>query len=106
MRHRVCIRKIPVCFGSPYIILYTFYCLQEQRAWSRGANSDTSIRLYKKENPTNSLISGGGRGGSERGRGRGRGFFDRHRGPPDDEDAIGRREEGGRPFGRGNYSYS
>ena len=52
------------------------------------------------------MISGGGRGGSERGRGRGRGFFDRHRGPPDDEDAIGRREEGGRPFGRGNYSYS
>ena len=76
----------------------------EQRAWQKGANSDTSLRLYKKELPPGSLGAGGpgiGRGGGgERGRGRGRGFFDRHRAPGDEEDP-GRREEGGRGFGRG-----
>ena len=81
---------------------------EEQRAWSSGANSATSMRLYKKEiipsggSMTDRGGPGVGRGGhGERGRGRGRGFFDRHRGPPDDEDGVGRREEGGRPFGRG-----
>ena len=64
------------------------------------------MRLYKKEIPSGSMTSGPGigRGGHpERGgRGRGRGFFDRHRGPPDDDDGIGRREDGGgRGFGRG-----
>ena len=78
---------------------------EEQRAWQKGANSDTSLRLYKKELPPGGLGAGGpgiGRGGGgERGRGRGRGFFDRHRAPGDEEDP-GRREEGGRGFGRGN----
>lgn len=77
---------------------------EEQRAWQKGANSDTSLRLYKKELPPGGLGASGpgiGRGGGgERGRGRGRGFFDRHRAPGDEEDP-GRREEGGRGFGRG-----
>ena len=79
---------------------------EEQRAWQKGANSDTSLRLYKKELPPGSLGGGGpgvGRGaGGERGRGRGRGFFDRHRSQVDEEDP-GRREDGGRAFGRGIY---
>jgi hypothetical protein len=79
----------------------------EQRAWQRGANSDTSLRLYKKEIPSANLPGAGvpslgHGGGGERGRGRGRGFFDRNRGPPDDDESIGRRDDGGRPFGRGN----
>ena len=83
----------------------------EQRAWQRGANSDTSLRLYKKDIPSASMGPGGlgggpggvGRGGPvERGRGRGRGFFDRHRAPPEDDEGIGRRDDG-RPFGRGEF---
>jgi len=77
---------------------------EEQRCWQKGANSDTSLRLYKKEIPPGGALSGLGRGGvaGERGRGRGRGFFDRHRSQVDDEDGVGRREEGGgRGFGRG-----
>jgi len=77
---------------------------EEQRCWQKGANSDTSLRLYKKEIPPGGALSGLGRGGAagERGRGRGRGFFDRHRSQVDDEDGVGRREEGGgRGFGRG-----
>ena len=82
---------------------------EEQRAWQKGANSDTSLRLYKKEMPNMAGGPGMGRGGGgERGRGRGRGFFDRHRAPMDDEDGVGgRREEsgGGRGFGRGKNSF-
>ena len=78
---------------------------EEQRTWSRGANSDTSLRLYRKENPNAGMGPGGGpglgRGSGERGRGRGRGFFERHRGPPEDDEGIGRRDDGSRPFGRG-----
>ena len=81
---------------------------EEQRAWQKGANSDTSLRLYKKELPGGSLHGGNhglGRGaGGERGRGRGRGFFDRNRAPVDDEDPGRRGEDGGRAFGRGNES--
>ena len=74
----------------------------EQRTWQKGANSDTSLRLYKKEIPQSGLSGPGlGRGSGERGRGRGRGFFDRHRAPIDDEEGLGRREDG-RTFGRGN----
>lgn len=80
---------------------------EEQRAWQKGANSDTSLRLYKKEVP--SMGPGIGRGGGvgERGRGRGRGgFFERHRPPMDDDDGMGRRgEESVRGFGRGKYFY-
>lgn len=74
----------------------------EQRTWQKGANSDTSLRLYKKEIPPGGLAGGSGlgRGGGERGRGRGRGFFDRHRAPIDDDEGLGRREDG-RAFGRG-----
>ena len=82
---------------------------EEQRVWQKGANSETSLRLYKKEIPPGGLSGPGiGRGaaggGGERGRGRGRGFFDRHRSQIDDEDGVGRREEGGgRGFGRGEF---
>ena len=59
--------------------------------------------IFIQEIPPGGVISGLGRGGGpagERGRGRGRGFFDRHRSQVDDEDGVGRREEGGgRGFG-------
>ena len=59
--------------------------------------------IFTQEIPPGGVISGLGRGGGaagERGRGRGRGFFDRHRSQVDDEDGVGRREEGGgRGFG-------
>ena len=60
--------------------------------------------FFTQEIPPGGALSGLGRGGvaGERGRGRGRGFFDRHRSQVDDEDGVGRREEGGgRGFGRG-----
>lgn len=92
---------------------------EEQRTWQKGANSDTSLRLYKKtelaaggggpggnlggHGPTGIGRGGGGPGG-DRGRGRGRGFFDRNRASHmDDEDGLGRREDGGRGFGRGMF---
>ena len=60
--------------------------------------------IFTQEIPPGGALSGLGRGGAagERGQGRGRGFFDRHRSQVDDEDGVGRREEGGgRGFGRG-----
>jgi len=84
----------------------------ELRAWQRGANSDTSMRLYAKDDTL-----GGGRGGpgAMRGRGMGRGaagpvgrggrggFHDRHRSGGDDEDVGG---GGGRGRGRIPYDRS
>lgn len=101
----------------------------EQRAWSRGANSDTSLRLYSKQKDMSRVIEDGmaGRGrmdagpslrGDHRGglpeRGRGRGvgrggsintggpFFDRHRSDDpmlDDALAGSRASNGGRGIG-------
>ena len=91
---------------------------EEQRAWQKGANSDTSLRLYRKEMPPGSMPGGPGMGRGapgERGRGRGRGgsgYFDRQRPPVQDEEDGGatpgnRREESerGRGFGRGNSEF-
>jgi hypothetical protein len=101
----------------------------EQRAWQRGANSESSLKLYKKDSGGLHHAPGMGRGvTTDRiGRGVGRGvggprggpagggvsFFDRHRGIEDDglenlgpgiPVGVGRGrgvEEGGRSFGRG-----
>ena len=68
---------------------------EEQRAWQKGANSDTSLRLYRKEMPPGSMPGGPGMGRGapgERGRGRGRGgsgYFDRQRPPVQDEEDGG-----------------
>ncbi len=73
---------------------------EEQRAWQRGANSDTSMRTYRKEEvgggappPPGGFRGGppppGGMLGGPRGRGgaRGnRGGYDRHRSTVDDDD--------------------
>lgn len=99
---------------------------EEQKAWQRGANSDSSLKLYKKDSGGLHHAPGMGRGiGTERlGRGGGRGlagprggpagaqgFFDRHRGTDDDAEHVGvgggrgrGAEEGGRSFGRGNLN--
>lgn len=95
---------------------------EEQKAWQRGANSESSLKLYKKDSGGLHHAPGMGRGmGVDRiGRGGGRGavgprggtaggqtFFDRHRSGEDEEHAgvgSGRgrgAEEGGRSFGRG-----
>lgn len=71
------------------------------KIWFHGALKQL---IFTQEIPPGGALSGLGRGGvaGERGRGRGRGFFDRHRSQVDDEDGVGRREEGGgRGFGRG-----
>ncbi len=87
----------------------------EQRAWQRGANSESSLKLYKKDSGGMHHAPGMGRGVSTDriGRGAGRGvggprggpagvggnsFFDRHRGIEDDGlDSVG----GGVPIGGG-----
>ena len=88
----------------------------EARAWQRGANSDASLKIYKKENDMYSVAGGGGRGGwpssngppggrggPERGRGRGRGIggYERHRSLNEDEEFGG---IGGAGRGRGTKS--
>ena len=76
----------------------------EQRAWAKGANSDQSLRSYKKEAGGGGIMPGemvrGGLGGP-RGRGRGRGF-DRHRSVNEDEEREMMMAGGGPPErGRG-----
>lgn len=74
---------------------------EEQRVWARGANSDQSLRSYKKE--AGGMMPGemvrGGMGGP-RGRGRGRGF-DRHRSVNEDEEREMMMAGGGPERGRG-----
>lgn len=68
----------------------------ENRAWMRGANSDTSMRVYRKtEGP---MIGLAPPPGGSRGRGRGRGAsFERHRSGGE----IEAEELAGPPMGRG-----
>lgn len=105
-----------------WVIDGTFFLVQgpmseeENRAWVRGANSETSLRTYRKEGPGGGPLDGPGGGfggwgqagagggqmgdtrGGMRGRGRGiRGGFDRQLSNLDDE--IGGR--GGIGLGRG-----
>ncbi len=97
----------------------------ELRAWHRGANSDASVRTYRKEDGSmggggggGHMMGGGGggggppmmmRGGRGRGdprgmsRGGGRGGYDRHRSMMDDEEGGGGPRGG--PGGRGRVAY-
>ena len=84
---------------------------EEREAWARGANSDTSMRIYRK-NPEGIHVSGdvgfmiaGTRGAGSRGglRGRGRGSpgaYERHRSVIDDPDLLDERAGDG---GRGGH---
>ena len=80
----------------------------ESRAWGRGANSETSLRMYNRRGggggPEDRGGRGGGRGGGlirgGGGAGRGRGGFDRHRSIKEDDEMAMERGGGGPP-GRG-----
>jgi hypothetical protein len=96
---------------------------EEQKVWQRGANSESSLKLYKKDSGgvhhapgmgrgigPDRIGRGGGRGiaGPRGGPAGGQGFFDRHRGNEEDGEHIGGSvgrgrgtEEAGRSFGRG-----
>jgi hypothetical protein len=102
--------------GAPLTAVSVF-----QRSWQRGANSESSLKLYKKDSGgayhSVSSVRGVGADRGARGGGRGMGgprggpgglFFDRQRSTVEDEPVEGTasgsgrgRGEDGRTFGRG-----